>query len=103
MIWNDELPASLDSSSGVIVFHRAESSRVQQLAQVLADRVNAMVEQNEKSLDQKLGSSTAWGDRVEGIKGEKRGEPAERKGRDRTRGGATRGKLAIICDYYSCD
>lgn len=96
MIWNDELAASLDSSSGVVVLHRAESNRVQQLAQVLADRVNAMVEQNEKSLDQKLGSSGTWGDRAEGMKGEKRGEATERKGRDRARGGATRGKFCLL-------
>lgn len=94
MIWNEELSASLDQLTGVIVFHRIESTRAQQLAQTLADRIAALVEQNEKSLDAKLGGVTGWTDRNE-AKGEKRGEQAqERKGRgERTRGGASaRGK-----------
>lgn len=93
MIWNEELSASLDQSVGVVVFHRIELSRTQQLAQTVAEKVGAMVESNEKSLDVKLGGSGGWGDRAEGSKGEKRGEQAqgERRGRgERTRG--TRGK-----------
>ncbi|TDL24330.1 eukaryotic translation initiation factor 3 subunit 8 [Rickenella mellea] len=97
MIWNEELSASLDQSSGVVVFHRIELNRAQQLAQTLADRVNAMVEQNEKSLDLKMGGTSSWNERGDGAKGEKRGEQTqERKGRtERSRGGgggATRGK-----------
>lgn len=90
MIWNEELSASLDQSSGVVVFHRIELTRAQQLAQTLADRVNTMVEQNEKSLDMKMGISTSWGgDRADGAKGEKRGgeQAQERKGRTERRGG----------------
>ncbi|KAH7927117.1 hypothetical protein BV22DRAFT_1061497 [Leucogyrophana mollusca] len=90
MIWNEELSASLDSPTGVVVFHRMEHSRQQQLALVIADKVNALVEQNEKVLDIKLGGTGGWGDRGDGGKGEKRGEQTqERRGRgDRTRGGS---------------
>ncbi|KAG2143242.1 eukaryotic translation initiation factor 3 subunit 8 N-terminus-domain-containing protein [Suillus cothurnatus] len=96
MIWNEELSASLDQSTGVVVFHRIEHSRPQQLAQVIADKVSALLEQNEKVLDIKLGGSGGWGDRS-GDKSEKRGEQTqERRGRgDRTRGslrGGPRGR-----------
>ncbi|KIM75445.1 hypothetical protein PILCRDRAFT_670892 [Piloderma croceum F 1598] len=97
MIWNEELSASLDQSAGVVVFHRVELTRAQQLAQTVADKVGAMVEQSEKTLDLKLGGTGGWGDRADGNKGEKRGEQAqgERRGRgERTRGtrGGARGR-----------
>jgi len=83
----------LDQSAGVVVFHRVELTRTQQLAQVLADKVSAMVEQNEKTLDNKLGGSTGWGDRGEGGKGDKREQVQERRGgRTGGRGGTSRGR-----------
>lgn len=90
MIWNEELSASLDQSVGVVVFHRIELTRTQRLAQTLADKLNSLVEQNEKSLDLKLGISSGWNDRADGAKGDKRGEQTqERRGRgERNRGGA---------------
>ncbi|KAJ7209487.1 eukaryotic translation initiation factor 3 subunit 8 N-terminus-domain-containing protein [Mycena pura] len=90
MIWSEELSASLDQSGGVVIFHRIELSRTQQLAQTIAEKVGAMVEQNEKALDAKMGGTGGWGDRADGNKGEKRGEQTqERRGRgERTRGGA---------------
>ncbi|TFK44619.1 eukaryotic translation initiation factor 3 domain-containing protein [Crucibulum laeve] len=95
MIWNEELSASLDQSGGVVVFHRIELSRPQQLGQVIADKVGAMVDQNEKTLDIKMGGTGGWGERPDGNKGEKRGEQTqERRGRgERTRGarGGARG------------
>jgi translation initiation factor 3 subunit C len=92
MIWTEELSASLDQAAGVVVFHRVELSRSQWLAQTVADKVNSMVEQSEKTLDLKLGGTAAWGDRADGGKGEKRGEQTqERRGRGERRGGA-RGK-----------
>ncbi|KAJ6557192.1 eukaryotic translation initiation factor 3 subunit 8 N-terminus-domain-containing protein [Mycena sp. CBHHK59/15] len=101
MIWNEELSASLDQSGGVVVFHRLELSRAQQLAQTIADKVGAMLEQNEKALDIKMGGTGGWGDRTDGTKGEKRGEQTqERRGRgERTRGarapqGGARGRGA---------
>jgi translation initiation factor 3 subunit C len=85
MIWNEELSASLDQSGGVIVFHRIELSRTQQLAQVVAEKVGAMVEQNEKALDSKMGSVGGWSERADGAKGDKRGEQTqERRGRGET-------------------
>ena len=90
MIWSEELSASLDQSAGVVVFHKVEFTRTQQLAQVLADKVSTLVEQNEKTLDNKLGGSTGWGDRGEGGKGDKREQVQERRG-GRTGGRGTRG------------
>jgi len=96
MIWNEELAASLDQSSGVVVFHRIELSRAQQVAQVVAEKVAAMVDQSEKALDSKMGGSSGWGERADGTKGDKRGEQTqERRGRgERTRGtrGGARGR-----------
>ena len=100
MIWNEELSASLDQMSGVIVFHRAELTRTQQLALTVAERIAGMVEQNEKSLDgTRAGAGERnWGDRGDASKGEKRGEQTqERRGRsERSRGGlAARGSLSV--------
>ena len=102
MIWNEELSASLDPSAGVVVLHRVESTRTQQLAQVLADKVSAMVEQNEKILDNKLGGSTGWGDRGEGGKGDKREQVQERRGRPGARGGASRGGCPVPLTHTVC-
>ena len=81
---------------GVVVFHRIELSRSQQLAQVISEKVAALVDQNEKALDIKMGGTGGWGDRNDGTKGEKRGEQTqERRGRgERTRG--TRGTFIHI-------
>lgn len=96
MIWTEELSASLDQSHGVVVFHRVDLSRPQQLAQTIAEKLGAMVEQNEKTLDLKMGGTSNWGDRADGQKGEKRGEQAQerRGGRTERRGGA-RGKSNV--------
>ena len=96
MVWSEELSASLDQSAGVVVFHRIEFTRTQQLAQVLADKVSALVEQNEKTLDNKLGGSSGWGDRGEGGKGDKREQVQERKGRAGPRGGTSRGRYFVV-------
>jgi len=102
MIWNEELAASLDQSSGVVVFHRVEATRAQQLAQSLADKLGALIEQNEKGLDLKLGGGSGWGDRADGTKQEKRGgdqagerrRTGERRGGTASRGGARGGRGA---------
>lgn len=79
MIWNEELAASLDQSNGTVVFQRGvELSRVQQLAQNLADRVNQMAEQNAKTLDNKLGGGEREGGGGGGG-GKDRGGPDGRK------------------------
>lgn len=101
MIWTEELPASLDQSAGVIVFHRIEPTRPQQLAQILAEKVGAMVEQNEKALDIRLGGAASWGDRADGLKGDKRGEQTqERRGRGERRGGTRGGKSSARIAHH---
>ncbi|KAE8209010.1 hypothetical protein CF327_g6952 [Tilletia walkeri] len=57
MIWADELGggASIDSLTGVVVLQREQLSKVQQLAQTLAERASTLLEQNERLLDSKLG------------------------------------------------
>lgn len=84
MIWSDELPASLDQIDGVIVFHRTEQTRVQQLAQELANKAEALVEQNEKLLDIKLGSGP---ERADGGRDRGTGEGGRGRGERRGRGG----------------
>jgi len=91
MIWNEELAASLEQASQVVVFHRVEFSRAQQLAQTLAERLGNLVDQNEKYLDQKLGQGSGagqWGERAE--RGEARGGEGGGE-RNRRGGGAGRG------------
>ena len=104
MIWNEELAASLDQGTGVVVFHHAEVSRTQQLASTLAERLGALVEASEKTLDSKQGGGVGagWGERAEGAKGERRGEQAqERSGRERSRGGSsTRGMSFLTHDLF---
>ncbi|WFD44839.1 Translation initiation factor 3 subunit c [Malassezia psittaci] len=57
MIWKDELAATLDAKNKVIVFQRMELNRIEQLSLALADRANAMLDQNEWLLDSKLGDT----------------------------------------------
>lgn len=87
MIYSDELAASLDQIEGVVVFHRVEQTEVQRLAQQLAERAVYMLEQNEKTLDVKLGSNQ---DR--GLAGTGATTDAGRGGTERR--GGTRGTSA---------
>ncbi|RWS28477.1 eukaryotic translation initiation factor 3 subunit C-like protein, partial [Leptotrombidium deliense] len=48
MIMNEELMASLDEPTQTLIMHRTEPSRIQGLALQLADKVNTLVEHNEK-------------------------------------------------------
>ena len=48
MIINEELMASLDEPTQTAIMHRTEPSRVQGLALQLADKINTLVEQNER-------------------------------------------------------
>ncbi|MCO5579265.1 hypothetical protein L7F22_033119 [Adiantum nelumboides] len=73
MIWNEELVASLEPIDNVVVLHRVELSKVQQLAQTLAEKANSMLEQNERALDAKLGDA-----KVGGAGGAGSGERGER-------------------------
>lgn len=105
MIWSEELSASLDQASNVIVFHSAESTRTQQLAQSLADRINNLVEQNEKTLDVRLGGGGGWQERSDAQKAAKTEGGAERKGRsERSRGGTPlRGTCLLLVLFQDID
>lgn len=87
MIWNEELQASLDfrggsgGEDGYVILHRLELNKVQLLAQQLAEKANALLEQNERSLDAKLGENKVGGG------GGDRPERGDREGRE---GGARR-------------
>jgi len=48
MIINEELMASLDEPTQTAVMHRTEPSRIQGLSLQLADKINTLVEQNER-------------------------------------------------------
>ncbi|PWN54170.1 hypothetical protein IE53DRAFT_383254 [Violaceomyces palustris] len=92
MIWNEELAASLDPMNGVVVFHRLELTKVQQLSLTLAERANGMLEQNERLLDAKLGEGK---DRVGGGGGDRDRDGANQSGarrESRRGGGAGRGR-----------
>ncbi|XP_014287661.1 eukaryotic translation initiation factor 3 subunit C [Halyomorpha halys] len=56
MIINEELMASLDDPSQTVVMHRSEPSRLQSLALQLADKVNNLVDSNERIFEMKQGS-----------------------------------------------
>ncbi|CAG8491692.1 19560_t:CDS:2, partial [Racocetra fulgida] len=53
MIWNEELVASLDQVDSVVVLHRVEPTKVQQLALMFAEKAASFVEANEKTLELK--------------------------------------------------
>ncbi|KAN0064478.1 Translation initiation factor 3 subunit c [Thecaphora frezii] len=90
MIYNEELAASLDPTAGVIVFHRLELTKVQQLAQTLAERANTMLEQNERLLDAKLGEGKDQRAGGGGDRDRDAGQSGHR--RERRGGGAPRGR-----------
>lgn len=101
MIWDGKLSASLE-------LYRIELTRTQHLAQTLADKLNSLIEEREKSLDLKVGISSGWNDRADGAKGDKRGQQTQgRMGRgERNRGGA-RGMFFnpryTIVTYFATD
>lgn len=100
MIHNGVLPASLDQIDRVVVFYRVELTRVQQLAQGLAEKAKVLNDGNQKALEGKLGTGgergEARGDRGEGGD---RGSRGERRGGGRGsarggRGGRGRGAFS---------
>lgn len=58
MIINEELMASLDEPTQTVVMHRTEPSRIQGLSLQLADKINTLVEQNERLWELKQGLGT---------------------------------------------
>ncbi|KAG0262626.1 Translation initiation factor 3 subunit c [Actinomortierella ambigua] len=53
MIWNEELSASIDQVSNVVVLHRVEHSKLQALALAFAEKASGFVDSNEKLLESK--------------------------------------------------
>ncbi|KAG0051029.1 Translation initiation factor 3 subunit c [Gryganskiella cystojenkinii] len=53
MVWNEELSASIDQVSNVVVLHHVEPTKVQSLALAFADKAAGFVEGNEKLLELK--------------------------------------------------
>ncbi|KAK3827447.1 MAG: eukaryotic translation initiation factor 3 subunit 8 N-terminus-domain-containing protein [Benniella sp.] len=51
MVWNEELSASIDQVSNVVVLHHVEPSKLQSLALAFAEKASGFVESNEKLLE----------------------------------------------------
>ncbi|GAA6044326.1 hypothetical protein JCM8097_000922 [Rhodosporidiobolus ruineniae] len=87
MIWNEELPASLDQVAGVVVLQQVELSHLQRLALQLVDKANQLVDGSERYLDAKLAQGEQRADGVRG-EGQREGGPQrERRGGQGGRGG----------------
>ncbi|RUS32482.1 eukaryotic translation initiation factor 3 subunit 8 N-terminus-domain-containing protein [Jimgerdemannia flammicorona] len=76
MIWNEEIAASLDQIKQCVVLHQVEASRVQVLSLQFADKAAALVEQNERLLEQKTLENKP--ERKEKGKGERGQNPQQR-------------------------
>ncbi|KAI8600202.1 eukaryotic translation initiation factor 3 [Dissophora ornata] len=53
MVWNEELSASIDQVTNVVVLHHVQSTKLQSLALAFADKAAGFVESNEKLLESK--------------------------------------------------
>lgn len=95
MIWNETIAASLDRKSALLVLHRENRSALQQMALVLADRISAGVNENERTAALKFGDSESGGrdnrgDRQsaqDGSGGQRRGRSGRGRGGHRGGGG----------------
>lgn len=87
MISHEELAASLDQVSSTVIFRKGvELSRLQSLALTLSDKASALIETNERTLEQRTqGTSNAF-ERQGG-----RGRGGQRTGQRPGRGGARAG------------
>ena len=94
MIWNEQLSASLDSKSEMLVLHRETRSPLQQMAIALADKIGQMLNENERTANAKMGDNEREqrGDRRDQQQdGQRRGERRTR-GTGGHRGGRGRGQ-----------
>jgi translation initiation factor 3 subunit C len=83
MISNDELQGQLDHSDGHLVFQRVETTRLQSLALALSEKAAALVEQNQKLMEQKINATNAGqGINLDGA----RKSTTKRDGKERERG-----------------
>ncbi|XP_059474549.1 eukaryotic translation initiation factor 3 subunit C [Neocloeon triangulifer] len=100
MIINEELMASLDDPSQSVVMHRSEPSRLQSIALQLVDKVNNLVDSNERIFEMKQGNFFVRGGGGGGGGGQggnfrdrqnyNRQERGQDWGRQRNRGGGDR-------------
>jgi len=88
MIINEELMASLDDPSQSVVMHRSEPSRLQSIALQLVDKVNNLVDSNERIFEMKQGNFFIRGGGGQGNFRDRQnynrqGQDWGRRGRDR--------------------
>ncbi|PHH75437.1 hypothetical protein CDD80_2369 [Ophiocordyceps camponoti-rufipedis] len=87
MISHEELAASLDQVTSTVIFRKGvELSRLQSLALTLSDKASALIETNERTLEQRTQGTTNAFDRPGG-----RGRGGPRTGQRSGRGGARAG------------
>ncbi|XP_071448070.1 eukaryotic translation initiation factor 3 subunit C [Hetaerina americana] len=86
MIINEELMASLDDPTHTVVMHRSEPSRLQSLALQLTDKVNNLVDSNERIFEMKQGNFFARGGNPGGYRDRqnfnRQGQNWDRRGRE---------------------
>ncbi|KAJ2722315.1 Translation initiation factor 3 subunit c [Coemansia sp. Benny D115] len=92
MVYRNELQASLDEVSGVLVFNMANfeaSSRLQQTALVLSNKANAFADINERMFELKINGGQTPGDRQQGGNEHGNRQQGDRDGRqnNQQRGG----------------
>ncbi|KAJ1988408.1 Translation initiation factor 3 subunit c [Dimargaris cristalligena] len=92
LIWHEELVASLDRVGELIIFHKIDPSKVQQLSLSFADKVVNLVESNEKLFDQKVTSQNKdENDEEDESAGGKGGRDGKHRGDQRGGRGGGRG------------
>jgi len=74
MIITEELMASLDEPTQTVVMHRTEPSRLQSLALQLSEKVNSLVEHNERTLEMKTTGPGYFNYQRQGNQGERGGQ-----------------------------
>jgi translation initiation factor 3 subunit C len=95
MIWNDQLAASLDQTSGLVVLTRAERSPLQQMAIALADRAATLLQDNERHAQAKLGDADQ---KTDGGRERGEGGGGMRRGHERR----ARGVCTLCCSRGRC-
>jgi len=88
MMSHEELSASLDNTGSTIIFHKGvELSRLQGLSLALSDKASALIETNERTLEQRTQGSANAFDRPGGRGGRGGPRTGQRGGRGGARGG----------------
>ncbi|CAH1233219.1 EIF3C [Branchiostoma lanceolatum] len=85
MIINEELAASWDEPTQTVVMHRSEPTRLQNLALQLSDKLANLVDNNERILEVKQGTSAFYTRQGEGRFG-RQGKERHHQGKERHQG-----------------